>query len=55
MATLTDTILVIRCPHCLVGIECRPMIAYRMGASSAETAPIPCASERRTIGRKDSP
>jgi hypothetical protein len=31
MTNLTDTILIIRCPHCLVGIECRPMIAYKDG------------------------
>ena len=31
MPTLTDTILVIRCPYCLVGIECKPMIAYKDG------------------------
>ena len=28
---MTDTILIIRCPHCLIGIECRPMIAYKDG------------------------
>lgn len=27
----TDTILVINCPHCLAGIESRPMIAYKDG------------------------
>jgi hypothetical protein len=26
-----DTTLVIRCPHCLIGIEFRPMIAYKDG------------------------
>jgi hypothetical protein len=31
MRPLTDTTLVIRCPHCFVGIECRPMIAYNDG------------------------
>jgi hypothetical protein len=31
MATLTDTTLVIRCLYCLVGIECRPMFAYKDG------------------------
>jgi hypothetical protein len=31
MRNRTDTTLVIRCPHCLVGIECRPMIAYKDG------------------------
>jgi late competence protein required for DNA uptake (superfamily II DNA/RNA helicase) len=29
--TPTDTILVIRCPHCVMGIEFRPMIAYKDG------------------------
>lgn len=29
--TATDRTLVIRCPHCLVGIEFRPMIAYKDG------------------------
>jgi hypothetical protein len=27
----TDTVLVIRCPHCIIGIEFRPMISYRDG------------------------
>ena len=27
----TDTTLVIRCPYCVVGIEFRPMIAYKDG------------------------
>ncbi len=27
----TDTILIIRCPHCMVGTELRPMIAYKDG------------------------
>jgi hypothetical protein len=27
----TDTILTIRCPHCIVGIEFRPMIAHKDG------------------------
>lgn len=27
----TDTELVIRCPHCLLGVEFRPMIAYEDG------------------------
>jgi uncharacterized protein (DUF983 family) len=27
----TDTTLVIRCPHCFVGAEFRPMIAYKDG------------------------
>ena len=31
MPTLTDTTLVIRCPYCIVGIESRPMIAYKDG------------------------
>ena len=31
MSTLTDTTLVIRCPYLLVGIECRPLIAYKDG------------------------
>src|ERR1017187_331831 len=31
MPTLTDTTLTIRCPHCIVGIEFRPMIAYKDG------------------------
>ena len=31
MQDLTDAILVVRCPHCLVGFECRPMIAYKDG------------------------
>ena len=31
MPTLTDTILIIRCPHCMVGIELRAMIAYKDG------------------------
>jgi len=29
--TPTDTTLVIRCPYCAVGIEFRPMIAYKDG------------------------
>jgi hypothetical protein len=29
--TATDRTLVIRCPHCLVVIEFRPMIAYKDG------------------------
>lgn len=29
--TPTDTTLVIRCPYCLIGIEFRPMIAYKDG------------------------
>jgi hypothetical protein len=28
MPTLTYTILTIRCPHCMAGVEFRPMIAY---------------------------
>lgn len=31
MSTVTDTTLVILCPYCVVGIESRPMIAYRDG------------------------
>jgi hypothetical protein len=31
MPTLTDTTLVILCPHCVLGIEFRPMIAYKDG------------------------
>jgi hypothetical protein len=31
VTTLTDTILVIRCPHCSTGIEFRPMISYKDG------------------------
>jgi hypothetical protein len=31
MPTLTDTTLTIRCPHCMVGIEFRPMIAHKDG------------------------
>ena len=31
MPTLTDTILTIRCPHCVAGIDFRPMIAYKDG------------------------
>lgn len=27
----TDTILIIRCPHCLVGMDFRSMIAYKDG------------------------
>jgi hypothetical protein len=27
----SDTILTIRCPYCIVGIEFRPMIAYKDG------------------------
>ena len=27
----TDTTLTIRCPHCMAGIEFRPMIAYKDG------------------------
>ncbi len=27
----TDTILIIRCPHCMVGIDFRPLIAYKDG------------------------
>jgi len=45
MRNLTDTILIIRCPYCLVGIECRPMIAIRTGGSSAAIAPTHCGPE----------
>jgi hypothetical protein len=31
MSTVTDTTLVIRCPYCLVGMEPRPLIAYKDG------------------------
>lgn len=31
MSILTDTTLLIRCPHCIVGLEGRPMIAYKDG------------------------
>jgi hypothetical protein len=31
MTNLTDTILVIGCPHCIVGMEFRAMIAYKDG------------------------
>jgi hypothetical protein len=31
VSILTDTILVIQCPHCLTGIEFMPLIAYRDG------------------------
>jgi hypothetical protein len=31
MPTLTDTTLVIRCPYCIVGIDFRPLIAYKDG------------------------
>jgi hypothetical protein len=31
MAILTDTTIAIRCPYCMVGIECRPMIAHKDG------------------------
>ena len=31
MPTLTDTTLIVRCPYCLMGIEFRPMIAYKDG------------------------
>jgi hypothetical protein len=31
MSTPSDTILIICCPHCMVGIELRPMIAYKDG------------------------
>ena len=27
----TDTTLIIRCPHCMVGIDFRPMIAHKDG------------------------
>jgi len=30
-STPTDSTLVIRCPYCFVGIEFRPMIAYKDG------------------------
>src|ERR1700685_2196551 len=29
--TMTDTILIIRCPHCMAGIEFRPLTAYNDG------------------------
>jgi len=29
--TPTDTVLVIRCPYCLAGVEFRPMIAHKDG------------------------
>jgi hypothetical protein len=31
LPALTDTTLTIRCPHCLAGIEFRPMIAHKDG------------------------
>jgi hypothetical protein len=31
MPTLTDTTLVLRCPYCRVGIECRSMTSYKDG------------------------
>jgi hypothetical protein len=31
MPTLTDTTLTIWCPHCMVGIELTPMVAYKDG------------------------
>ena len=31
MATLTDTTLVILCPHCWLGMEYRPLTAYKDG------------------------
>jgi hypothetical protein len=29
--TVTDSILIIRCPHCMAGIDFRSMIAYKDG------------------------
>jgi len=31
MQSVTDTILTIRCPHCMAGIDFRSMIAYKDG------------------------
>jgi hypothetical protein len=31
MITLTDMILTVYCPHCVAGIEYKPMIAYKDG------------------------
>jgi hypothetical protein len=31
MPTLTDTILTIRCPHCMAGTDFRSMIAHKDG------------------------
>ena len=31
MPTMTDTILTIRCPHCMAGIEFRTLTAYKDG------------------------
>ncbi len=31
MPTLTDTILIIRCSHCMAGIDFRSMIAHKDG------------------------
>jgi hypothetical protein len=31
MSALTDTTLIIRCPYCLLGIEFRPLTAYKDG------------------------
>jgi len=48
MTTLTDTILTIRCPHCMVGTELRPMIAYKDGRfvcrDCAHTVRLACLS-----------
>jgi len=30
-SSITDTTLVIRCPHCLIGIERKSMVAYKDG------------------------
>jgi hypothetical protein len=31
MPTMNDTILTIRCPYCMAGIDFRPMIAHKDG------------------------
>jgi hypothetical protein len=31
MQTMTDTILTLRCPYCMAGIDLRPMIAHKDG------------------------
>ena len=54
MPTLTDTALTICCPHCVVGIEFRPMIAYKDGRfvcrDCAHTV-RPCVPEYRCTCR----
>jgi hypothetical protein len=46
----TDTTLIIRCLHCMVGIDFRQLIAYKDGGSSAAIVPTRFVLESITSG-----